>query len=305
MRIRLVVGFALAAFGASTLACSSSSNPYADVSEYCSAYAKAICQISSTCQFDPSACETYQTAQCNEQATQATAAGTRTYTPGNVSACINALNAAYGNNATSVSASALTSINTVCAQVFVGSAGEGASCTSNFDCTVSGDICASAPGISGQTCAKPTPKQLNDVCADPGDQCPSDAYCAAQNGTSKCVPAQADGATCSATEPCVGTDYCNASGICAPLAPQGQPCTTTANCSEGLICDTYTSSTVGTACVTALTFARGSVDCEGIEGLSTGGSSGGSSGSSSGSGSGGGDAGGGDSGGSSDGATGG
>ena len=66
MRIQLVVGFALSSLAA-IAACSSSPSPYAEVSEYCTAYAKAICQISSTCQFDPSTCETYQTAQCNTQ----------------------------------------------------------------------------------------------------------------------------------------------------------------------------------------------------------------------------------------------
>ncbi len=266
MRIKLVVRVALGSL-AGTAACSSAPpNPYANVSGYCAAYAQAICQISAACQFDASACEAYQTSQCNAQAQQAMA--TRVYTPANVKPCIDAVNAAFGNGATSVTITQLSSIDSFCAQVFAGTAAEGAPCTSDADCVVSGDVCASAPGITGQTCAQSTQKQLNDVCADPGDECPADAYCAPQGGTSKCVPAQMGGQTCSSTQPCVSADYCD-KGTCTPLASQGAPCTTSANCMPGLFCDTYTSATVGTACVTAYTFARGSVDCEGFQGDST------------------------------------
>jgi hypothetical protein len=193
---------------------------------------------------------------------------TRVYTPGNVKPYIDAVNAAYGNGATSVTIAQLSNIDSVCALVFAGKAAEGAPCTSAADCTTSGAVCASAPGITGQTCAQPTPKQLNDVCADPGDECPANAYCAPQAGTSRCLPAQKAGQTCSATQPCDSTDYCG-NGTCLALATQGAPCTTSANCMPGLFCDTYTSATAGTACVTAYTFARGSVDCVGFEGNST------------------------------------
>jgi hypothetical protein len=193
---------------------------------------------------------------------------TRVYNSHNVQPCIDAVNGAYGNGPTSVTLAQLTNIDSVCARVFPGAAAEGAPCTTAADCTTSGAVCASAPGISSPICAQPTPKQINDICADPGDECPANAYCAPQAGTSKCVPAQMPGQACSATQPCDSADYCG-NGICAALASQGAPCTTSANCSPGLFCDTYTSATVGTACVTAYTFARGSVDCEGFEGNST------------------------------------
>jgi hypothetical protein len=266
MRTKLVVGFAVGTLVA-TAACSSTPSPYANVGEYCTAYAKAICQISAACQFDPTTCEAYQTPLCNARAQQSMA--TRVYTPGNVKPCIDAVNAAFGNGATSVTAAQLSNIDSVCAQVFPGTAAEGATCTSAADCAASGDVCASAPGITGQTCAQPTQKQLNDVCADPGDVCPANAYCAPQSGTSRCVPAQMPGQACSSTQPCDSADYCG-NGTCKALATQGAPCTTSANCMPGLLCDTYTSAAVGTACVTAYTFARGSVDCEGFEGASSG-----------------------------------
>jgi len=158
MRIQLVVGLAAATLGlSSAVACSSAAPPFQEVSEYCTAYAKAICGVSTTCGFDPGPCQTYQDDQCNVAAKQAVASGTRQYKPSNVQACITAVSNAYSSSTTSVTASTINAYTNLCNQVFVGSAGEGAACTSNFDCTVSGDICSAAPGL-GTTCAKPTQK---------------------------------------------------------------------------------------------------------------------------------------------------
>lgn len=269
MRTRLVIGLALATLGISPLACSSSPNPYAQVSEYCAAYAKAICQVSSTCQFDPSTCESYQQSQC-EAAAPSTTSATRMYQPDNVQPCINALNAAYGNNASSVSASTIQNYTQLCDKVFLGTVAEGDACTSSLDCANSADVCASAPGSSGSICVTPSPKAVNDPCADPGDECPPDSYCASQNGGSpKCTPSQSTSQPCSSTLPCDSTTQCTG-GYCEPLSSQGQDCTASTNCGTGLFCDLYTDSQAPTpVCVNAYTFARGSVDCLGIEGQGT------------------------------------
>jgi hypothetical protein len=268
MRTRLVIGFAAAALGVSALACTSPANPYAQVSEYCAAYAKAICQAG--CQFDPTACQTYQSDLCNTQAQTETSSGVRQYQPGNVQPCLDAANQAY-DNAAQVNDAQFENVNSVCARVFVGAAGEGAACTSDFDCAVNGDICATAPGVATQTCAKPTPKQVGDDCADRGDQCAPNSYCAPQTGTSVCVASQTAGQGCSDTIKCNSANQCLDS-ICQPLATQGQSCRTDTDCVGGLFCDLYTDPEALTpTCVSAYSFARGSVDCLGIEGLSTGG----------------------------------
>lgn len=296
MRTRLVVGLAFATLGISAVACSSSTNPYAQVSEFCAAYSKAICQVSSTCQFDSGTCEQYQQTQCMANAPTATTT-TRTYEPNNVQACINALNSAYGNNATSVSATTITNYQNLCSKVFLGNVGEGNACTTALDCANTGDVCASAPGGTVSKCVTPAPKQLNDPCADPGDECPANSYCAPQPTGPTCVAAQTNSQPCSDAMPCDSTTQCVA-GQCQPLSSQGQPCTATTNCGQStsgqpMFCDTYTDSIQPSpACVTEYTFARGSVDCLGIAGQGTtpvvdaGGSSssGGDSGSSSGSG---------------------
>jgi hypothetical protein len=268
MRNRLL-GFALTALGISLYACSSNPpDPFATVQEFCGAYAKAICQVGSTCQFDPMACQTYQAGQCTANAATSETA-TRQYNSSKVPACIAALNNAYGNGQTAVSAATLTTINATCSDVFVGSATEGQPCSSNYDCADSTQICAAAPG-QPSTCAKATPKDLNAACADPGDQCPANAYCQPGVGTSKCVMAATQGMSCSATTPCDANDRC-VGGVCEPLATLGNPCSTTADCSSGLFCDTFTSPSVpATACENSLEFGgRGSVDCLGIEGQAT------------------------------------
>jgi hypothetical protein len=276
MRIRLVVGFALSAVGLSAYGCSSSTNPYPDYNAYCKAYANTLCKIASSCQFDPGVCESYQSTQCETHAQAAIGAG-RQYNQGAVQPCLDALNAAYGGSSTTVSASTIATYTATCDKVFGGTSGHHAACTVDSDCTTNGDVCAAAPGSNNKTCVTPTPKQIGDACADPGDQCPASAYCAPQSGTSTCVAAATAGQTCNPTTPCAGGFHC-VNGACSALAGQGQPCSATSDCSQSgtaLYCDTYTDQqTPTTACVTALTFARGSVDCVGIEGQGTTGTGG-------------------------------
>jgi hypothetical protein len=267
MRTRLIVGFAIGALGASTFACNSSSNPYAQPSEYCTAYAKAICQAG--CQFDPATCQTYQEDQCNQLAQTEMTPGVRQYESANVQPCIDAVNKAY-DNAAQVSAAQIANIDMLCARVFLGAAGEGAPCTSDFDCSVSGDICATAPGVATETCAKPTQKEIGDDCADRGDQCPANSYCAPQTGTSVCVVAQTAGQACTDTVKCnASVDQC-LQGICQPLAGQGEPCSSDADCVAGFFCDPYTDLEITSrVCVSGYSFALGSNDCLGLEGRST------------------------------------
>jgi hypothetical protein len=279
MRIRLI-GLGLGAL--SSLAClapacsSSQPDPYATVSEYCAAYAKAICQIGNTsCQFAPSGCETYQSSQCSTAAAQATASGALTYTPGNVQACITQLNNAYGNSPGNLPIATLNQINQICGQVFVGSVTTGGSCQVSSDCAVSGEICATAPGQTAK-CEQPTPKTAGAQCLDIGDQCPTGDYCDSTMGSSTyatCTPAQTTGQPCSLTQPCDDNNSC-IGGACALLAGEGATCSTNSDCASGLFCDTYTDTEPATsvpACVNEYTFARGSVDCIGLEGQGTNG----------------------------------
>lgn len=308
MRNRLAA-LALGALGSLAFACSSTPiNPYAEVSEYCTAYAQAICQIENTsccaepqmCSSDVSTCETYQTSTCNQTAATATASGTLQYNSGNVKPCIDAVNAAYSGSPATISEAVLANISQLCASVFVGSVPTGGACTIDQDCATSGQICASAPGQTAK-CSTATPRSQGNECLDTGDQC-QDSYCDSVQGSSSygtCVPPQTFGQPCSATELCDGADYCDSTtGTCQALAGNGAPCTISANCAAGLFCDTFVNGGAPTpGCVGEYTFVgRGAVDCQGLLGTANydagSGSSSGGSGSGSGSGSGGNDAGG-------------
>jgi hypothetical protein len=271
MRTRLVVGFAFATLGVSAVACSSSPNPYAEVSEFCTAYAKAVCQVATSCQFDVGTCQTYQQGQCVANAPSASST-TRSYQPANFQACIDALNNAYGNNATAIPTATVQTYTQLCDAVFPGTVLEGDPCTTNLDCANTADVCASAPGSTANICVTPSPKAVNDPCADPGDQCPADSYCAQKSGAWTCVASQGQNQQCSSTLPCNSETTC-VGGFCV-LPAIGQDCTPSTNCGtfqgEALFCDLYTDTQEPTPqCVDGYSFARGSVDCLGVEGDGT------------------------------------
>ncbi|MGO8994152.1 MAG: Dickkopf N-terminal cysteine-rich domain-containing protein [Polyangiaceae bacterium] len=240
-------------------ACSSPAPPPPDatVSAFCNDWAAAYCQIQA-CNFDSTTCTTAQLTYCNEFATQAQASGTRQYNQPNGLACIQALNAAFGNNPANVPASTLLQLEVTCGDAFIGNVQPGNSCSSNYDC-VSPNICASVPGEEAQ-CGPQSSKSLGDACADPGDQCSGASYCAVVTGLGpKCVAAQAQGSQCTSSTVCGADAYC-VGGTCQPLGSQGAVCSNDLQCTPGLYCDLYPPA----ACVTELTFARGSDDCNGI-----------------------------------------
>ena len=190
-------------------------------------------------------------------------------------ACITQLNNAYGNSPGNLPIATLNQINQICGQVFVGSVTTGGSCQVSSDCAVSGEICATAPGQTAK-CEQPTPKTAGAQCLDIGDQCPTGDYCDSTMGSSTyatCTPAQTTGQPCSLTQPCDDNNSC-IGGACALLAGEGATCSTNSDCASGLFCDTYTDTEPATsvpACVNEYTFARGSVDCIGLEGQGTNG----------------------------------
>jgi hypothetical protein len=265
MRTWLFTAIAGGAFGITAAACvvSKPSPPDENEGEFCADWAKALCQIGSgNCEFDVSACQTYQLAQCTNRIGTAQT-GTREYNQPNGKACIDMLNGAYGGNPSSIPASTLLAIDATCNKVVVGTQTSGGPCTADSDC--SGTlICAPEVGQNQSMCVSGvTPKNLGDVCADPGDQCEGDSYCALPpSGLPKCVATAATGGLCSTSIPCGSSDQC-VSGVCTARGGTGDPCQSNDDCSASLYCDTYTPA----ECTTGLTFARLSADCKGIEGV--------------------------------------
>jgi hypothetical protein len=266
MRRLLFIGLGAVTSGAIAIACSiGSSSPPPDqtVSEFCADWAKAICQLSSgPCAFSQTACATYQTSVCMSFVNTAQS-GTREYRQSNGKACIDALNGAYGNSPSSISAKALASVHSTCSKAVSGNQQSDQPCTGDTDCSGS-LVCAPLLGQSGSVCASVNAKNLGDICGDPGDICQGNSYCAPQPGAApKCVAAPSTGSPCTTSVPCGSSDRC-LNGTCQPRAGAGEHCATNDDCSTSSpYCDTYPPA----ACTNGLTFARGSIDCNGLAGL--------------------------------------
>jgi hypothetical protein len=265
MRTWLVTALAGGAFGVTAVACVVSKPPPPDenAGEFCADWAKALCQVGGgACNFDESVCETYQVGQCMNFI-GAAQSGTREYSQPNGKACIDMLNSAYSGSPSSIPAATLLTIDATCNKVVVGTQMAGASCTGDGDC--SGTlVCAPEVGQNQSVCVSGvTPKNLGDVCADPGDECQGDSYCAQPpSGLPKCVATAATGGLCSAGVPCGSADQC-VGGVCTARGTTGASCRSNDDCSASLYCDPYTPA----QCTNGLTFARGSDDCKGIEGV--------------------------------------
>jgi hypothetical protein len=266
MRRGLFSGLVAVTSGAIVIACSigsSSPPPDQSVSEFCADWAKAICQLSNgQCAFSQSVCATYQTSVCMAYVNTAQS-GTREYRQSSGKACIDALNSAYGNNPSSISAMVLANVNSTCSKAVSGNQQSDQPCTGDTDCSGS-LVCAPILGQSGSVCASVNKKNLGDICGDPGDTCQGDSYCAPQPGAApKCVATPSTGSSCSMGIPCGSSNRC-LNGTCQPRGAAGDPCTTNDDCSTLVpYCDTYPPA----GCAKGLSFARGSIDCNGIAGL--------------------------------------
>jgi hypothetical protein len=266
MRTRSFAGLALGAVVVLGWACTNKTGPaYTNQADFCTAKAKAICQVAQLCAVDQTACQTYQDEQCNVAAQQATATGTRFFDSGNAQACIDDLNGAYGNGASSVKYDKLAELDTKCARVFTGKLAQNAPCTSDYDCA-NNFICAlSAPDATTRICVPAEAKKMNEYCNDPGSQCATDTYCTKQMPSNvwECTSAAMQGGACSDTVPCVSSLHC-AGGICQPRQHAGGSCTSDADCaSDAPYCD----AAGGNICTIGLTFATGAADCRAIAGM--------------------------------------
>jgi hypothetical protein len=263
VKSQLVFGVAGAALGLVVWGCSSPASPYPDVTSFCSAKAKAICQAAAICAVDVNACQGNQVTVCQKDATAATALGTRKYDSNGAGTCIDALNGAFGGGASKVTFTQLIgagSITDKCERVFSGSAAMNQHCETDYDC--SGTLICSpvAPGSTSRVCATATPVNQGDFCANPGSQC-QDSHCVVQEGGApQCEPLAMAGETCGELDPCVSGQRC-VNGLCQMALPGGGQCATNGDCvAEDPYCDPY----AGSICTVGLTFATGATDCKGF-----------------------------------------
>jgi hypothetical protein len=265
-RLSLCVAAGLVSIAMPSCNLTTSSPPDQNITEFCADWAKAICQIGNgPCDFDAATCSTYQTGVCTSFVS-GQQGGTRAYSQVNGAACIQALDDVYGGNPASIPVSSLLNVDTICGRVVVGDQQTDQTCTTDSDCATNLVCAPTVVGGTSEVCAPVTTKQLGDICGDPGDQCEVDSYCAAQGAmqAALCVATPATGAACSATIPCGSTDTCSGE-ICVAAGGPGTTCSSNDQCASGY-CDLYPPASCATP-TNGLTFARGSYDCNGIEGV--------------------------------------
>jgi hypothetical protein len=234
--------------------------PYPDEQSFCSAKAKAECQVAPACAVDASSCASLRTQSCLSQSAQYQASGTRKYNPDNAQGCIDAVNGAYGSGNT-IKFDQLYgdgSIDDKCQRVFQGTADKNQPCTTDYDCSGSRICSPVSPGSQSKVCADKQSKNSGDFCADPGSVCTGDTYCSTSTGgAAQCVASPTAGQACSATVPCASAFRCQGSA-CQDRVGGSSACTTNGDCNSSFpYCDPYANST----CTIGLTFANGSFDC--------------------------------------------
>lgn len=269
MRNWLGIGAAIGFVTALPIACSSTPvPPFQTVGDFCSAKAKAECQIAAVCAIDSSVCTQVRNQVCLDGANQAVAPpSTRQYYQPNAQACINKVQSAYSQGNNEVKASDLFgpgSIDDLCNRVFQGTADTNTACTSNYDCTNNG-VCTQIPGESS-VCGPAQQVPAGGFCANPGSECATGTYCAAvTSGAPQCKAKAAMGTVCSAAVPCLEGLRC-VGGACSATVGLGSPCDTNADCGANY-CDTDVPT--GAICTIGLTFAGGAFDCKAYSSVST------------------------------------
>jgi hypothetical protein len=237
----------------------------ATVTDFCDAYAAAVCQVSNACGGDPSVdtCKAAQKMNCAAMAMNATASGMRVFTPANMSACTSLTNNLYSQN-TPITPTQMDAATDKCNYVFQGTVMKGASCTTKYDCAGTPGTVICDKGV----CATQTLKNLGDGCSDAGAVCNTGSYCKmGTNGFYTCVAKVGATMACDATTPCLESLRCSSLGKCTDRVGMGMMCASNSDCaSTAPFCDPFAN---GGTCDAGLRFAPGSASCAQF-GMSTG-----------------------------------
>ena len=250
MRNWLAVGVVFGVVGVSSGGCSSGT-PDLTPSDYCNQRAEAECNsaVVSLCEVTQAACVSTRNASClNYAKSPVITNGSRVFNAGNVGACIQAINSAYGSlgpTDTVIPYSSISggpgntgTVDYLCDSVFQGAIHQNGTCTTDFDCADSNNVCTPAIGNSKSLVCAPL-IQINDgqPCGGPGDVCPAGDSCQGPNSNGEYLCEAVAGVT---------------------LGGQGAACTSDADCdpTKAGFCDIYNK----TGCQANLEFAT--ADCE-------------------------------------------
>jgi hypothetical protein len=244
-----------------------SSKPLTET-DFCNQKAAAECQVSDRCVTDKDACKADRMAICTAFVADAKASGTRFFTEGNVSNCINKTTSVYAKTAP-ITPTDTNDMNDACNYVFQGKAKLTEACAVKWDCADKSHICDKS------FCAPKVTKNSGDLCGNPGEVCNTGSFCMSNGATSMCMARVASGMPCNAsTPPCLESLRCSG-GTCADRVPSAGSCTTNDDCATTApYCDPY----AGNKCDPGLSFAPGAPVCNDFGGSGTGPGTGGQGG---------------------------
>jgi hypothetical protein len=249
-------------------ACSAkdTSDPYASVPEFCTAWGKAACNstVVTRCSGMPTAtsaltdvCVEKQGAFCEGLVNKHTG-----YNSAQAKTCLDAVGHAYGDATLSgTEIATVRQLGGSCNHLFKGPQAKGDSCTADADCdTVHNVQCVMKSGVG--TCVVPTVVANGTSCSAPEASCMTGFYCDGAH----CVQSEAAGDKCDADYECgtglscVGVgDGGAATGKCATRVDP-RMCAADADCTTG-VCDIVGSDATGT-CIDSITLSHAESLCE-------------------------------------------
>jgi hypothetical protein len=211
------------------------------VGSFCEQLAAKECgsKAATNCGATAAACKSTRLAACTEWTTaiQTAFSTTRSFTSGNIGACLNKVGAIYDKSP--IAPADKAEVQDACQRVFSGSKKKNEVCATDYECG-SGLICD--PSLL--LCAQKTTLQLQDPCgAVPGAYCAAGLYCTLPVGLTLkvCVAKKAMGEACDTANPCSESLRCDAvTATCKKKADNTEPCTTDSDClATAPYCDPY------------------------------------------------------------------
>jgi len=197
---------------------------YPSADAFCAGKADTECaQGAAVCGATPDACKNKRKSICRAVASAATGRG-GIYAAQNAEKCINDTKALYESKV--VDQTKEKEVDETCARVFAGSVTKGKNCTDTQECE--------APLICDRNfCSEKKQVGVDEACNNPGETCPTGAYCGPRGGSNFCNKKNEVGDVCGATTPCLENLRCLTPGGCAERLGAGESCDKNDDCGTG------------------------------------------------------------------------
>ena len=217
------------------VACSSTEeDKFASSDAFCSSKAEAECNgfQGDRCAVPIEACKTKRTGVCKTGVVAAQGQG-RTYKPGAVQDCLDAINKTYPKTGSQPTPEAEKAAAAVCDRVLSGSKKELTACANTYECD-GALVCDK--GI----CAPEEKVSVGKQCNNAGQVCETGSYCQQQGATKFCNAKNKLNDSCTPDAPCDETLRC-LTNHCAERVATGGKCDTDSECAAtASYCDAVT-----------------------------------------------------------------